>query len=336
MLRASRLTLACLVALSGAAAVTGALPGRAAQARSSTQLLARYEPVVEEYASDWNPIRVEPYLAASDLERLKGTRWQIVKRHPAATALGSGSAGFRLDLRPCTPALNLDACYTKSAPRGRAAVYGRAWTNPGSGPIATVLEYWFFYPLNDWRNQLTKPTLWQMHEGDWEAVFVSLSSSGAPISVAASQHDLGVIRPWSRVRKVGATHPVVYSALGSHANYLSVGFHGQAGKPHRIPTRFSGVPLVEPDFTSGQTSYGPAGLAANVLEVVDVTDGAPWLGFAGAWGDGEFLLVGKSTPGGGIAYGHVSVGSSPTGPSFHRSWIAPLGPFGTWPADDGH
>ena len=327
-----------VVALLGVSCAVAALAsgGQAQRSESPAGLLARYEPVVYEYGSDWNPIRVEPYLVSSDLERQSGRLWQIVKKSPAATALGSGSTIVRLDLRSCTPAVDLAACYSKRAPRGHPAVYGRAWTNPSPGSIAAVLEYWFFYPLNDWRNTLAKPLLWQLHEGDWEAVFVALSPSLTPISVAASQHDLGVARPWSRVRKVAATHPVVYSALGSHANYLSIGYRGRAGAPHQIPPRFSGVPLVEPDFTSSQTSYGPAGLAPNVLEIVDVTGGAPWLDFAGAWGDGEFLLVGRSTPGGGTAFGHLKVGSSPTGPSQHRAWLDPLEPFRSWPVDDGH
>ncbi len=331
MLRAWPPALAAL----GVVCAIAAPAGESRPAASPAELLARYEPLVYEYSSDWNPIRVEPYLAAADLERRGLTRWQLVRRSPPATALGAGSSSFRLDLRSCTPAVDLDSCYATRAPRGHPAVYGRVWTGPSSGPIGAVIQYWLFYPLNDWRNRLSQPSIWQLHEGDWEAVCVALSRGGTPVSVAASQHELGVVRPWSRVAKVAATHPVVYAALGSHANYLSVGYRGAAGRPHRIPPPFSGVPLVEPDFTARQTSYGPAGLARNALEVVDITAGSPWLRFAGAWGDGAFVLAGTRTASGGYSFGHLRVGSSPPGPAFHRAWIDPLSPF-AWPADDGH
>ncbi len=336
MLRPRRLLApaACLAALIAAALSAGTA---ASTSVDTAELLARYEPFVYAYSSDWNPIQIEPFLASADLERLTGTSWRVVRSSPSAASLGTGSKNVRLDLRPCTPARNLDPCYVGRAPRGSPTVYGRAWTNPAPGTIGTVLEYWFFYPLNDWRNSLTRPTIWQMHEGDWEAVLVGLTSDGKPISVAASQHGLGVVRTWSRARKVGTTHPVAYAALGSHANYLSPGFRGQAGRPHRIPPTFSGVPLAEPDFTATQTSWGPPDLAANRLDVVDVSDKtAPWLGFRGAWGDGEYLLLGTPTSSGGTAFGHLPVGASPLGPAFHRAWLDPLSPFRDWPADDGH
>jgi hypothetical protein len=66
--------------------------------------------------------------------------------------------------------------------------------------------------------------------------------------------------------------------------------------------------------------------------IVDVSDGkAPWLSFAGAWGDGNFVLIlGKA------GFVHLRVGDSPSGPAFHDIWRDPLLQFRTWPADDGH
>jgi len=170
-----------------------------------------------------------------------------------------------------------------------------------------------------------------MHEGDWEEVSVALDAAGHPVSVAASQHDLGVTRPWARTRRAG-THPVVFVALGSHANYLSPGYHGASGVPHVIEPRFSGLPLTEPDYTSTQTSVGPAGTAATGLRLVDITSGtAPWLTFAGDWGDGSYILAGER----GVLT-HLRIGDSPPGPAFHGVWHDPLLQFRSWPADDGH
>jgi hypothetical protein len=157
-----------------------------------------------------------------------------------------------------------------------------------------------------------------MHEGDWEEIAVALNATGQPVAAAASQHNLGVMRRWGLVRKSG-THPHVYVALGSHANYFRPG-------RHRIPQSFSGLPLPEPDFTSTEVTRQPA--------VTDISDGkAPWLSFAGAWGDGSFVLLGATS--GGI-YAHLHVGGSPSGPAQHDVWKDPLLAFLSWPADDGH
>jgi hypothetical protein len=308
-----------------AAAVAALGAARGGQA-DSTALLAKYEPVLELYSVDRKPSAIEPFLAAADLERLVGDTWRLVRRNPPPSALANGSKQLRLNTRGCSPATNLDPCYGRRATP--PTIYGRVWTAPtASAGVTTVLQYWLFYALDDWRNSLTKPVIWHMHEGDWEEVSVSLDAAGRPLEVAASQHDLGVRRGWSRVQLRGGTHPVVYVALGSHANYLTPGFHGVAGIPHVIPPRFSGLPIPEPDFTSAQTSVQRAA-------VVDVSARTqPWLSFAGAWGDGSFLLLLDAKT---RKWAHLPVGGSPSGPAFHGIWRDPLQQFRTWPADDGH
>ena len=318
-----------LVAAFALAAAATAAP------RDTASLLATYAPIESSYRVDWRPSSIDPFLKAADLERQRNGVWQVVKQSPGPAALAHGGSTLRLDTRGCTPALDPDSCYSR-ARQGPANLYGRVWVAPTpSAGIATVLQYWFFYPLDDWRNSPTKPTLWHMHEGDWEQVSVGLDAAGRPVSIAASQHDLGVTRTWARARKRG-THPVVYIALGSHANYLSPGHFGAAGVPHVIPPRFSGVPLPEPDYTSSQVTLGPKGTAPTTLAVADISDGsAPWLSFAGAWGDGSYLLAGETTKKGPV-FTHLRVGDSPTGPAFHDVWRDPLLQFRSWPADDGH
>jgi hypothetical protein len=321
------------VAILAAAGLTIAAAGHAA-GPDSTALLVKYEPVIEQYRIDWRPSTVEPFLAGADLQRLSAGRWRLVRHNPPPSALANGSRLLRLDTRGCTPAVNLDSCYPRRA--GPASVYGRVWQTPNAISPITVLEYWFFYPLDDWHTPLVAPILWHMHEGDWEEVAVELSPAGLPIAVAASQHNLGVTRTWARARIAGGTHPVVYVALGSHANYLSPGYHGLPGVPHVIPPAISGVPLPEPDYTSTQVSLGAPGTASGTLGVVDISDGtAPWLSFAGAWGDGNYLLAGQRTKK-GTPFTHLRVGDSPPGPAFHAVWRDPLLQFRSWPADDGH
>ncbi len=83
------------------------------------------------------------------------------------------------------------------------------------------LQYHYFYAFNDWRlaaNGINH------HEGDWEMVAVYLKND-QPYSLLLSQHGTGAMELWQDVRCVKdkdgreTTHPLIYVALGSHANY---------------------------------------------------------------------------------------------------------------------
>ena len=83
------------------------------------------------------------------------------------------------------------------------------------------LQYHFFYAFNDWRlaaNGINH------HEGDWEMVAVYLKND-EPYSVLFSQHGSGAMELWKNISCVKdqygnqTTHPIIYVALGSHANY---------------------------------------------------------------------------------------------------------------------
>ncbi len=83
------------------------------------------------------------------------------------------------------------------------------------------LQYHFFYAFNDWRMAANGIN---HHEGDWEMVAVYLKND-EPYSVLCSQHGSGALELWQDVRRVKdkdgkeTTHPLIYAALGSHANY---------------------------------------------------------------------------------------------------------------------
>lgn len=85
----------------------------------------------------------------------------------------------------------------------------------------TILQYHFFYAFNDWRLAANGMN---HHEGDWEMTAVYLKND-SPYALLLSQHGAGNIEPWEGVIKARdkqgneTTHPVVYVALGSHANY---------------------------------------------------------------------------------------------------------------------
>jgi hypothetical protein len=91
-----------------------------------------------------------------------------------------------------------------------------------------VLQYWLFYPFNDWRSGFFGAN---DHEADWEKIFVYLSESEAgevsPEWVGYAAHNYtgdNLRRRWDdpEVEKVGE-HPVIYVGAGSHASYYTPG-----------------------------------------------------------------------------------------------------------------
>jgi hypothetical protein len=91
-----------------------------------------------------------------------------------------------------------------------------------------VLQYWLFYPFNDWRSGFFGAN---DHEADWEKIFVYLSESEAgevtPEWVAYAAHNYtgdNLRRRWDdpEVEKVGE-HPVIFFCAGSHASYYAPG-----------------------------------------------------------------------------------------------------------------
>ena len=100
-----------------------------------------------------------------------------------------------------------------------------------------VLQYWFFYAMNNWGEKGGRND----HEGDWESVFIFLdSNSKEPEYVAYSAHKndgnaepLNVFQ-YDSVRREWNSNEVIKDngqvislvALGSHANYPNNGDNG--------------------------------------------------------------------------------------------------------------
>ena len=91
-----------------------------------------------------------------------------------------------------------------------------------------VLQYWLFYPFNNWRSGFFGAN---DHEADWEKVFLFLSESDSgevrPEWVAYAAHNYtgdNLRRRWDdpEVVKVGE-HPVIFVGAGSHASYFAQG-----------------------------------------------------------------------------------------------------------------
>ncbi|MGD8719783.1 MAG: hypothetical protein PVH29_13295, partial [Candidatus Zixiibacteriota bacterium] len=98
-----------------------------------------------------------------------------------------------------------------------------------------VIQYWFYYPFNDWRND---------HEGDWEHINVRITSSLVDLAeideVIYYLHKKYAVKPGAVVPVVNDTHPLVFvggewpggpdTGRCSGASYWQLGYFINAGE----------------------------------------------------------------------------------------------------------
>jgi hypothetical protein len=98
------------------------------------------------------------------------------------------------------------------APERRHPVYAKE--------TVILVEYWYFYPFNDWVAPVVAGELHETHAGDWESVTVGLAKH-RPLWVAYSAHCAGTFADWPDVPTADPKQlrPAVAVAAGSQANY---------------------------------------------------------------------------------------------------------------------
>lgn len=316
--------LARSLAVAAAALLALALAAPAA-ASPDAALLRAYQPVtIFDPAEEFRPTKVQAFVADSVLERFTGSSWVVVDSEPEPDTLpGPGTGVWRLNQEGCSPTL----------PIGGLACYGDAWRSGSGGDgvygrvvrsaDAIVLQYWFFYYANPYSYAYpASDFIWQAHEGDWEVVNVVLTADAEPVSVGYSQHCQGQRRDWASVQRHG-THPVVYVAAGSHANYFSAGVH--PWNPVCIPPAAKllfaqlGLPLPSDRAGSGDVAGPPESDGG----VTPIHQFGSWADFPGFWGELQYLHA--------PVVGTVPFGTSPQGPGARRMWAEPVTAMAVWP-----
>jgi hypothetical protein len=319
-----------------AALLVAALGAGRAHAAPDAQLLRTYQPVLRlDPAERFGPTSVQAFVTDSSLERLESGSWVVVDPDVGPGGLpGPGTGTWRLNEDACTPALPLGGlgCYAAADDAGPQAsvVYGRV----ARLADATVLQYWYFY-YDDVYSYLYPPSdfIWQAHEGDWEVVNVVLGPDELPVETGYSQHCLGQRRAWADTPRWDGTHPVVWVAVGSHANYFAPGVHPiqPACVPPQALALLAQAHLPPPaDYASaagpGETAGPPqAGDRVTVVEPAN-EDAKHWLAFPGFWGELQYFHAPPP-----VGPGTVPLGTSPVGPAYHDVWIDPLGTLALWP-----
>ncbi len=196
-----------------------------------------------------------------------------------------------------------------------------------------VVQYWLFYPYNDWNARTAVGRVDETHEGDWELVAVGLDGDHAPVFVAYSAHCGGTWRPWSHARVVSGTtrtsvvvtndpaeasHPLVAVALGSHANYPTPGERepdwaacgAEAGSGAEGPGARPGLRALS--YAANAREGTPATGPLQLLEPLPVAEARRIVSLPWYWGhDVRIRVLG----------GHLKVEQGehgPSSPAFHR------------------
>ncbi len=282
-------------------------PGAAlADLADETALAERYAPVVRlvaqaqecGYGESYTPIDLE-VLFAEPTVALRGP-WglDLVKIAPAAADLSAERFEYHLDFpgNPLQPGCGYERWGQRVTKGTPPTVYAHVAAEPGR-PGKLSLQYWFYYVFNDWNNT---------HEGDWEMiqlVFNAVDAKAAlgrrPAIVGYSQHEGAEQADWGddKLELVGGTHPVVYPAAGSHANfYESALFLGSSAS--------EGVGC---DDTTGPSRQIRPAVQTVPSDPAAAQDRFPWIAFEGRWGELQ-----------------PSIFNGPTGPNLKSQWTRPI------------
>lgn len=192
----------------------------------------------------------------------------------------------------------------KTSPDYNKVCYAREVYDP-SGKFV-LIQYWYAYFYNDF---------WNDHEMDWETVMIVFAldeGDPRPIHCAISAHHTGFVLDWREVEKEG-THPVIYVANGSHANYFyGPGWYNtvdifQTEEFNRLASKyaaiFKGERVELKDYTTSRGSDGETLVEAMHIPADETkwnTGYWRWLKQKGLWGSRGLLgsTLGDSGPSG--------------------------------------
>ena len=167
----------------------------------------------------YRPIAADLGLGRSDV-RLVDSKAGLLDDAPTAADLFGRGEDTYLDLpgEPLDPGCSYEQ-WADTIDKGEpTTAYAHVVQERGT-PGKLALQYWFYYPFNDWNNK---------HESDWEMVQLMFDASSAsdalnrtPTEMGFSQHSGAERADWDedKLEKKGS-HPVVYPGRGSHANYF--------------------------------------------------------------------------------------------------------------------
>lgn len=298
-----------VVAAAGATLALVPTAPAAATTEDEVALAERFAPVMAMVRQDescgpgdpYQPSAVDP-LFGDQTVALRGP-WadrDLVDVGPTAEELGVGLPGYALDYppNPLQPGCSYESWATGVwGTDAEPTIYAHVATQAGhEGRLA--LQYYFFYPFNDYNNK---------HEGDWERIqleFDAVDAAAAldrqPVRAVYSQHYGAEAAPWGdeRIEVVDGTHPVVYVSAGSHASQFEEGLYlgNSASTGFGCDTTVGPHDRLEP--TVATIPSDPEAAAEQF----------PWITYRGHWGE----------------VGPRRFYEGPTGPNMKSAWRKPF------------
>jgi hypothetical protein len=298
--------------LAAVAVAAAAIPAVAAEDSLEQRLADEYAPVValkkqsqpcSSGGEPYRPVPADVVLGRRDV-RLVDSGGRLLRTAPTAADLYRRGDETYLDFpgSPLDPGCSYEQWAGRIAAGKQTTAYAHVVAERGK-PGKLALQYWLYYPFNDWNNK---------HESDWEMIQLMFDASSAsealerrPTEVGYSQHEGAERASWDddKLQKRG-THPVVFPGRGSHANYFEqsvwLGHGAQEG------------------FGCDNTSAPSRMVQTHAVLLPDSPPASPaapfaWLAYDGHWGQKEH---GPNT--------------GPTGPNTKQQWTEPV----TWSEDE--
>lgn len=267
------------------------IPLSVGNSQTNLDLLKRYSPVLyfhpEEQIYPWG---INSMLDNSDLKKIKDSREVNMPVNPTDLEAYNTDECY-LDLRSMKPyddAQNIAAGLLEMYGGSPYIIYGRAM-EPRKDPDYIILQYWVFYPFNDWHND---------HEGDWEMVQVRYSKDKRkPDQLTTSHHHSGSVVEWDKADKVAITHPKVFVAKGSHGMWLTSGTHS-VGRIWSVVGIFRDSTSEDGIVLYPEGVIGRAEGKKQKYTLVDVSNEprSAWIHWNGKWGDIKGTIWGSQGP----------------------------------------
>jgi hypothetical protein len=286
-----------------ALALSGIPPAAAAES-SAQRLVTRYAPISAFRQQEqpcgkgeaYRPTSVKLVLGNPEVV-LRNPSGKLVTKGPTASDLWGLGEGYHLDLPgdPLQPGCGYEEDFRRWSGHRRPSAYGHVASDP-SHPGKLAVQYWLYYTFNDFTDK---------HESDWEMAQVDFDAptpreaiKRGPYEVDLSQHAGGERSAWSDTKlERRGTHPVIYAATGSHANYFGSALYLGRG--------------ASEGFGCDDTRDADARVRLRTTPLPGVpasaSDPYAWLAFDGRWGQKE-----------------LGINNGPTGPATKDSWSAPI------------
>jgi hypothetical protein len=301
--RSTRLAVVSLLAF----ALLGAVAGAGASTGDEQALAKRYAPVVRLVKQEEECGSGEPYepmdvnaLFGQPTVALRGP-WNasdLVKIGPTANDLSRGLYEYHLDFpgNALEPGCVYERWSRRITKGHEPTVYAHVVGEPDR-PDRLALQYWIFYAYNDWNN---------LHEGDWEMIQLLFDAKDArqaltvsPSAIGYSQHEGAEEAGWDdeKLQRVDGTHPVVYPAAGSHANFFGEGLFLGSSADQGVGCDNTMGPHRDLRPTVATIPGNPAQASAEY----------PWIDFQGRWGELRPAFY-----------------NGPTGPNLKTQWTEPI------------